>query len=198
MLGISPFWMEAPVLEAVPAPSPPVAALAAEPGWRLSGLRLMDGAVVLKVEHCTAAVQLHVADGAGFDTRAGDTRAEEPRYLDTKQAAAYLGLSVKTLEKLRVTGKGPRYAKAGRRVIYDRRDLDKWVAERKRGFTGESVDANDPGPGDGGSPEDGSGGAEGEGSEEDRRPADEDGVEDDSGREDAEGSDSEDDSGPGE
>ena len=64
----------------------------------------------------------------------------EPRYLGTKEAAAYLGLSAKTLEKLRVTGEGPPYAKAGRRVIYDRRDLDRWVAKRKRRFTGESVE----------------------------------------------------------
>ena len=71
---------------------------------------------------------------------------DQPRYLGTKEAAAYLGLSWKTLEKLRVTGKGPPYAKAGRRVIYDRHDLDEWVAERKRGFTGESVEADDARP----------------------------------------------------
>ena len=47
-----------------------------------------------------------------------------PRYLDTSQAARYLGISPKTLMRMRVTGDGPRYAKAGRRVIYDRLDLD--------------------------------------------------------------------------
>ncbi len=105
----------------------------------------------------------------------GDTRAGELRYLDTKQAAAYVGLSVKTLEKLRVTGRGPRYAKAGRRVIYDRRDLDRWVAERKRGFTGESVDADDPIDEDEPDREDG------EGPEDDSRPGEGDGSKDDSG-----------------
>ena len=78
----------------------------------------------------------------------------EPRYLGTKEAAAYLGLSHKTLEKLRVTGEGPPYSKAGRRVIYDRRDLERWVSKRKRRFTGESVEESaeegDCGPGDGG------------------------------------------------
>ena len=129
----------------------------------------------------------------------GDTRAGEPRYLDTKQAAAYVGLSVKTLEKLRVTGRGPRYAKAGRRVIYDRRDLDRWVAARKRGFTGESVDDDDPvdgddsragdedgpegdsGPGEGKGPEDDSRPGEGKAPEDDSRPGEGDGPEDDSG-----------------
>ena len=67
----SPFWAEAPVLAAEPSASPPVAALAAEPGWRVSGLRLADGPVVLKVEHGRAAAQLRVADGAGFDPAAG-------------------------------------------------------------------------------------------------------------------------------
>ena len=132
------------------------------------------------------------------DTRAEDTRAGEPRYLDTKQAAAYLGLSDKTLEKLRVSGRGPRYAKAGRRVIYDRGDLDEWVAARKRGFTGESVDADDPDSRDGDGTEDGAGGAEGEGSEEEGGPADGDGTEDDSGRKDGDGCGPEDDSGRGE
>ena len=63
-----------------------------------------------------------------------------PRYLNTLQAAAYLGVSDKTLLKLRHTGGGPPYATLGRRVIYDARDLDKWVADRKRRFTGESRD----------------------------------------------------------
>ena len=107
----------------------------------------------------------------------GDTRAGEPRYLDTRQAGAYVGLSVKTLEKLRVTGRGPRYAKAGRRVIYDRRDLDRWVAARKRGFTGESVDEDDPIDEDEPDREDG----EGPEDDGDSRTGDGDGSEDDSG-----------------
>ena len=61
----------------------------------------------------------------------------EPRYLDPKQAAAYLTISVGTLAHMRVTGDGPPYAKSGRRVIYAVADLDTWVEERKRRFTGE-------------------------------------------------------------
>ena len=62
-------------------------------------------------------------------------------YLDTRQAAAYLGLSPSTLNRMRVSGDGPRYSKVGRRVIYDVADLDHWMDERKRRFTGEAVDA---------------------------------------------------------
>ena len=74
----SPFWAEAPALEAVPSRSPAVADLANEPGWRLSGLRLLDGAVVLKVEHGAAAVQLRIVDGAGFDPAQGVLVATPP------------------------------------------------------------------------------------------------------------------------
>ena len=64
----------------------------------------------------------------------------KPHYLNTEEAASYVRLSPSTLARMRVTGEGPRYSKAGRRVIYDPRDLDEWVAERKRRFTGESVE----------------------------------------------------------
>ncbi len=72
-----PFWADAPVLEAIasPSPSPLLAALAAAPGWRVSGLRLADGPVVLKVEHGAAAVQLLIEDG--FDP-AGGIRVATP------------------------------------------------------------------------------------------------------------------------
>ncbi|MDE0407758.1 MAG: hypothetical protein OXN81_07840 [Alphaproteobacteria bacterium] len=68
----SPFWRDAPVLDAIPVPGAPgVGDLDNEPGWRLSGLRLADGPVVLKVERGDAAVQMRIADGAGFDPAGG-------------------------------------------------------------------------------------------------------------------------------
>ena len=69
--SFTPFWAEAPALEAIPSPSPALADLAREPGWGLSGLRLADGAVVLQVKHGASAVQLRIADGAGFDPEGG-------------------------------------------------------------------------------------------------------------------------------
>ena len=47
--------------------------------------------------------------------------------LDTGEAAAYLHLSPRTLERYRVTGEGPRFLKLGRRVLYRRADLDTWI-----------------------------------------------------------------------
>ncbi|CAM2795062.1 hypothetical protein BDI01nite_14120 [Brevundimonas diminuta] len=41
-----------------------------------------------------------------------------PRYLRTPEAARFLGLSGRTLEKHRTYGTGPRYSKIGGRVPY--------------------------------------------------------------------------------
>ena len=68
----SPFWSDAPMLEAVPSPKAPVLAeLLREPGVRLSGLRLEDGAAIVKVEDGEGSVQIRIADGAGFDPAGG-------------------------------------------------------------------------------------------------------------------------------
>lgn len=55
--------------------------------------------------------------------------------LNTEQAAEYLHLSPKTLETMRSRGGGPPYVKFGRRVIYRRKDLEAWLAERVRHST---------------------------------------------------------------
>lgn len=55
--------------------------------------------------------------------------------LRTEGAARFLGLTASTLEKLRLTGNGPRYAKLGRSVVYDPADLSSWVEQKKRSST---------------------------------------------------------------
>ncbi|NBC37749.1 helix-turn-helix domain-containing protein [Novosphingobium sp. FSY-8] len=66
-----------------------------------------------------------------------------PHILDTAGAAEYLGLSCPTLERLRLTGNGPQYAKLspGKRgpVRYRRDDLDAWVASRLIHSTSEEA-----------------------------------------------------------
>lgn len=52
------------------------------------------------------------------------------RYLTNDEAAAFLRLSPRTLEKLRVIGGGPRFRKFGRRVMYAIADLETWADER--------------------------------------------------------------------
>ncbi len=62
----------------------------------------------------------------------------ENRCLRTPDAAAYIGLSKSTLEKLRVTGGGPEYSALGRVIVYRIEDLDAWVLSHKRRSTSET------------------------------------------------------------
>ena len=55
----SPFWAEAPMLEGEwGSEAPPLAPLAASSGARLSGLRLADGTLILKIENRSKAAQV--------------------------------------------------------------------------------------------------------------------------------------------
>ena len=56
-------------------------------------------------------------------------------FLNTAQAAHYVGLSRRTLEKMRTVGGGPKYRKHGRYVRYHIDDLDAWSGSRARGAT---------------------------------------------------------------
>lgn len=49
------------------------------------------------------------------------------RYLRTPEAARFLGLSSRTLEKHRTYGTGPAYRKLGGRVVYAVDDLKAWA-----------------------------------------------------------------------
>jgi predicted DNA-binding transcriptional regulator AlpA len=64
-----------------------------------------------------------------------------PRYLRTPEAARFLGLSGRTLEKHRTYGTGPRYSKLGGRVVYRLEDLQAWVE------LGAKASTSDPGVG---------------------------------------------------
>ena len=54
-----------------------------------------------------------------------------------KQAAEWLGLSVRWLQESRVTGEGPPFLKIGRSVRYRIEDLDAWSRERLHRSTSE-------------------------------------------------------------
>ena len=64
-----------------------------------------------------------------------------PRYLRTPEAARFVGLSGRTLEKHRTYGTGPRYSKLGGRVVYRLEDLQAWVE------LGAKASTSDPGAG---------------------------------------------------
>lgn len=62
----------------------------------------------------------------------------QKQHLRTPQAAEYLCLSASVMEKMRLRGDGPPYAKLGRLVIYDVSDLEEWINARKRMSTLDS------------------------------------------------------------
>lgn len=64
-------------------------------------------------------------------------------YLRVREAAQYVGLSKSTLDKMRCFGTGPKYYKPGKAVLYDRKDLDDWLATYSRRETWSTQDAVD-------------------------------------------------------
>jgi excisionase family DNA binding protein len=60
-----------------------------------------------------------------------------PPLLTPPDAADFLRISVRTLERLRVTGTGPIFVKVGRLVRYPQSSLDSWLASRARHSTSE-------------------------------------------------------------
>ena len=62
---------------------------------------------------------------------------ERNRFLNSRQAADYLGLSTRTLDRFRVSGDGPVFLKFGGRVRYLREDLDAWARSRRRASTSD-------------------------------------------------------------
>jgi predicted DNA-binding transcriptional regulator AlpA len=59
------------------------------------------------------------------------------RLLDQREAAQILGISVRTLERLRVVGTGPQFCRLGRLVRYRACDLEEWVSKSLQKSTSE-------------------------------------------------------------
>ncbi|WP_299436786.1 helix-turn-helix domain-containing protein [uncultured Rhodospira sp.] len=57
------------------------------------------------------------------------------------QAAAYLSKTVRTLERWRRDGVGPRYLRVGRTIRYRRADVDAWLGGREYASQAEELAA---------------------------------------------------------
>lgn len=67
--------------------------------------------------------------------------ADQRRLLDVREAALRLGLSKSTLDKMRCSGRGPRFIRASDRAIrYDPADLQAFADERRRRSTTDLAD----------------------------------------------------------
>jgi len=63
------------------------------------------------------------------------------RLLTTDEAAPLIGVEPKTAHNWRSLGFGPKFIRAGRRVVYDPADIETWKAARRVGSTSEPVAA---------------------------------------------------------
>jgi predicted DNA-binding transcriptional regulator AlpA len=58
----------------------------------------------------------------------------------TQTEAQFTRLSPRILERMRLDGTGPKFTKAGRRVIYSRRSIEEWLEKRTYKSTSDMVD----------------------------------------------------------
>jgi transposase len=57
--------------------------------------------------------------------------------MNTRQSAAYVGLSPRTMEDHRIKGTGATFRRLGNRVLYRLEDLDAWIDARAFSSTSE-------------------------------------------------------------
>lgn len=59
------------------------------------------------------------------------------KLLSTSEAAPAVGVAAKTLENWRTVGFGPKFIKAGRKVLYDPGDIEAWKDANRFSSTSE-------------------------------------------------------------
>jgi hypothetical protein len=77
-----------------------------------------------RVSH--AAIDAATSENAGAKASSSGTM---DALLNEAQTAAFLNVSVRTLQQWRVSGRGPRYTKLSRAVRYQRADLEAFIAK---------------------------------------------------------------------
>lgn len=108
-------------------------------------LATVDRVRTSMAEHASAAereaIRAAVEDGAPAVPVEGSQEEEtqlNDGYMDTKAAAAFLGLSHRTLERYRGDGKGPPFHRFGTAVRYRRSKVAAWAREREAHSTTEA------------------------------------------------------------
>jgi hypothetical protein len=68
---------------------------------------------------------------AGVDGQTAEETPQGRQWLPAREAAKYCGLGFSTMAKLRILGGGPAFSKVGNKVLYNRDDLNKWLASKR-------------------------------------------------------------------
>ncbi|MFY0610449.1 MAG: helix-turn-helix domain-containing protein [Hyphomicrobiaceae bacterium] len=63
-------------------------------------------------------------------------------WLTQRQVAAHLDISQRTLERMRSDGVGPRFSRAGKRILYHRDDVEAWLRKHSFNSTSEAKHPN--------------------------------------------------------
>jgi predicted DNA-binding transcriptional regulator AlpA len=101
-------------------------------GLPINQMDLFEALPSTRLVHASKALE------AASARRRATTQPPASVLLDVRQAAARLGLSKSTLDKMRCRGAGPKFVKSTDRAVrYDPKDLDAWVEARRRQSTGQ-------------------------------------------------------------
>jgi predicted DNA-binding transcriptional regulator AlpA len=86
------------------------------------------GEIAVEIEAAGPAKPVdEVNDPRSDGETAADVEAAWSALPGTLEAARFIGVSTRTLEKHRIYGTGPKYSKVGRRIVYAISDLKEWV-----------------------------------------------------------------------
>ena len=90
-----------------------------------------DAACRAAMDRAVAGAPLLAREGEDSNPQ-GETgmHHEQSPHLSARKAAAWLGISARTLHRLREEGGGPGHYRFGHRILYRRDHLERWAAER--------------------------------------------------------------------
>ena len=98
-----------------------------------AGIEDNYGSVEAATPGSSTAPLLSAGTGINLEEKGGRLMNGNGRkYLSTREAAEWLGLSPRTLDRYRVSGGGPAFHRFGGRVRYLAADLDDWASSRRR------------------------------------------------------------------
>ena len=107
------------------------------PKYSKIGGRIIYAASDLREWIKLGAVRPHRTPLLEHGEMAAESDTAQSAQLDTREAARFLGLSPRTLEKHRNRNTGPKFSRVGRRAFYTLSDLREWVQQGAKRSTSD-------------------------------------------------------------